>query len=94
LEASKADEDARYEGYNDAIALTGMVAWHMASMPPPPPLPPHARPVADYVGQEVPLLLGFSRCQRCHDHPQWVVINSPPQLHQEVVIDLVSDDDK
>jgi hypothetical protein len=50
LEASKADEDARYKGYSDAIALTGMVARHMASLPPLPPLPPHARPVADFVG--------------------------------------------
>jgi hypothetical protein len=49
LEASKADiEDARFEGYNDAIALTGMVAWHMASMPPPPPLPTHAPLLAAY----------------------------------------------
>jgi hypothetical protein len=30
LEASKDDEDARYEGYSDTIALTGMVARHMA----------------------------------------------------------------
>jgi hypothetical protein len=26
LEASKANEDARFEGYSDAIALTGLVA--------------------------------------------------------------------
>jgi hypothetical protein len=50
LEASKADEDVRFEGYIDAIALTGMVVQDMASLPPPPPLPPHAWPVADYEG--------------------------------------------
>jgi hypothetical protein len=54
LEASKADEDARFKGYIDAISLTGMVAEHLASLTPPPPLPPHARSVADYEGQEVP----------------------------------------
>jgi hypothetical protein len=93
LEAYKADEDARYEGYNNAIALTGMVAWHMASLPPPPPLPPHARPVAVYVGQEVPPPPGISRPRRRHDHPQGVVINPPTQPQQEVIVDLVSDDD-
>jgi hypothetical protein len=68
LEASKADEDACYEGYSDAIALTGMVAWHMASLLPPLPLPPHVQPVADYVGQ-VPPPPDVSR-RRCHqDHP-------------------------
>jgi hypothetical protein len=50
LEASKADEDKIFPGYSDAIALTGMVAEHLASMSPPLPLPPHARPVADYEG--------------------------------------------
>jgi hypothetical protein len=67
LEASKADEYTRFEGYNDVIALTGMVAEHMASLPPPPPLPPHVRPVADYEGQDVPPP-GVS-CRQCrHDH--------------------------
>jgi hypothetical protein len=50
LEASKADEDTIFPGYSDAIALMGMVA----SLPPPPPLLPQVRPVADYDGQEVP----------------------------------------
>jgi hypothetical protein len=94
LEAVKANEDVRYEGYSDAIALTGMVARHMASLPPPPPLPMHARPMADYVGQEVPPPPGVSRRQCCHDHPQGVVINPPPQPQQEVIVDLVSDDDE
>jgi hypothetical protein len=42
LEASKANEDKIFSGYNDGIALTGMVAEHLALLPPPPPLPPHA----------------------------------------------------
>jgi hypothetical protein len=67
LEVSKADEDARYEGYSNAIALMGMVAECMASLPPPPPLPPHARPVVDYEGQEVPPP-GILRHQHRHDH--------------------------
>jgi hypothetical protein len=52
LEASKADEDKAYPGYSNAIALMGMVAEHLVSLPPP-PLPPHARLVADYEGKEV-----------------------------------------
>jgi hypothetical protein len=47
LEASTADKDRIFPSYSDAITLTGMVAEHLASMPPPPPLQPHARPVAD-----------------------------------------------
>jgi hypothetical protein len=94
LEASKADEDAHYEGYSDAIAVTGMVARRMASLPPPPSLPPHARPVADYVGQEVPPPPGVSCRRHCQDHPQGVVINPPPKPQQEVVINLVSNDDE
>jgi hypothetical protein len=94
FEASKADEDACYEGYSDSIALTGMVARHMASLPPPPPLPPHAWPVADYMGQELPPPPGVSRRQRRHDHPPGVVINPLPQPQQEVIVDLVSDDDE
>jgi hypothetical protein len=50
LEASKADEDKIFPSYNDAIALTGMVAEHLASLPPPPPLPPYTRLVAHYEG--------------------------------------------
>jgi hypothetical protein len=43
LEASKADEDVRFPGLQEALTLTSMVAQHMASLPPPPPLPPYAR---------------------------------------------------
>jgi hypothetical protein len=53
LEASKADEDKIFPGYIDVIALTSMVAEHLESLPPPPPLQPHAQPVANYEGQEV-----------------------------------------
>jgi hypothetical protein len=93
LEASKADEDEVCPGYSEAIKLTGLVANHLASLPPPPPLPPHARPFADYEGQEVSPP-GVSRRQHRHDHPQGVVINPPPQPQQEVFVDLVSDDDE
>jgi hypothetical protein len=76
------------------IYLTGMAAQHMALLSLPPPLPPHARPVADYEGQEVSLPPAVLHRQHHHDHPQGVVINPPPQPQQEVVIDLVSDDDE
>jgi hypothetical protein len=33
LGACKADEDKIFPGYSDAIALTGMVAEHLASLP-------------------------------------------------------------
>jgi hypothetical protein len=79
LEASKADENTICPGYSEAIKLTGLVANHLASLPPPPPLPQHARPFADYEGQEVPPPPGVSRRQRRYDHPQGVVINLPPQ---------------
>jgi hypothetical protein len=75
LEASKADEDEVCPGYSEAIKLRSLVANHMASLPPPPPLPPHARPFADYKGQEVP---SPPRVSRRHDHLQGVVINPPP----------------
>jgi hypothetical protein len=94
LEASKADEDKIFLGYIDAIALTGMVAEHLASLPPPPPLLPHARPVADYEGQEMPPSPDILRRRR--DHPHGVVINPPlqPQPQPEVFVDLVSNDDE
>jgi hypothetical protein len=69
MEASKADEDEVCPGYNEAIKLTGLVANHLASLPPPSPHPPHARPFADYEGQEVPPPPGVSRRQRRRDHP-------------------------
>jgi hypothetical protein len=94
LEASKADEDEFCHGYSKAIKLMGLVANHLASLPPPQPVPPHARPFADYEGQEVPPPSGVSRRLRRHDHPQGVVINPPPQPQQEVFVDLVSDDDE
>jgi hypothetical protein len=77
LEACKDDEDARFEVYNDAIALTGMVAQHMVSLPPPPPLPPHTRQVADYEGQEVPPPPGVSRRQRHHDRTATYFLYGP-----------------
>jgi hypothetical protein len=91
LEASKADKDKVYPGYNEAIKLTGMVANHLASLP---PLPPHTPPMAAYEGQEVPLPLSVLR--RRHDHPHGVVINPPPPAEPEPdhFIDLVSDEDE
>jgi hypothetical protein len=71
-----------------------MVVEYMASLPPPPPLPLHACPVADYERQEVPPPPCVSGRQHRHDHLQGVVINPPPQPQQEVVADLVSDDDE
>jgi hypothetical protein len=79
LEAFKGDEDAAFPGYDEAIALTGMVAEHIASLPPPPPLPPHASLLAAYKGQEVPHPPGVPRHRRRHDHPHRVVINPPHQ---------------
>jgi hypothetical protein len=79
LEASKADDNARFPDLQEALTFTGMVAQNMASLPPPPPLPPHAPLLAAYEGQEVPPLPSVPRCQRRHDHPQRVVINPPPQ---------------
>jgi hypothetical protein len=38
FEESKANEDKIFPGYSDFIALTGMVAEYIASLPPPPPL--------------------------------------------------------
>jgi hypothetical protein len=66
----------------------------MALLPPPPSYPPHAQSFADYEGQEVPPPPGVSRRQRCHNHPQGVVINPPLQPQEEVLVDLVFDDDE
>jgi hypothetical protein len=93
LEASKTDEDRAFPDLQEAIALTGMVVEHLASLPPPPPLSPHARPVADCEVQEVPPPSGVPRCRHRHEHPHGVVIN-PPQPQPEVVVDLVSDDEE
>jgi hypothetical protein len=82
LEASKANEYRTFPDLQEALALAGMVAKHLASLPPPPPLPRHARQVADYEGKEVPPPPGVPR--------RW--INSQPQ--PEVIVDLVSDDEK
>jgi hypothetical protein len=90
LEASKADEDVAFPGYDEAIALTGMVAEHIASLPPPPLLLPHA-PLAAYEGQEVPPPPGVPRRQRRHDHPHGVFIDPPLQPQPEVIVELVSD---
>jgi hypothetical protein len=94
LKASKADEDKAFPGYSDAITLTGMVAEHLASLPPPPPLPQHAPLLAAYEEQEVPPPPGVPRRQRLHDHPYRVVINPPPHPQPEVIIDLVSNDEE
>jgi hypothetical protein len=94
LDVSKAIEDKIIPGYNTTIPLTGMVTEHLASLPPPPPLLPHVRPVADYEGQEVPPPPSVRRRQRRHDHPHGVVINPPPQPQPEVIIDLISDDEE
>jgi hypothetical protein len=53
LEASKPDEDTRFPDLQEALTLTGMVALLQVSLPPPPPLPPHAPLLATYEGQEV-----------------------------------------
>jgi hypothetical protein len=95
LEASKANEDKVCPGYSEAIALTGMVANLLASLPPPPPpLPPHAPLMAAYEGQEVPPPPGVSHRRR--DHPHGVVINPPPPFEPEPkpFIDLVPDEDE
>jgi hypothetical protein len=86
------DEDKAYLGYSDAIALTGMVAEHLASLPPPPPLMPHAPLLAAYKGQEVPRSPGVSRRRR--DQLHGVVINPPPKHQPEVIVDLVSDNNE
>jgi hypothetical protein len=67
LEASKADEDKAFSDYDDAIALTGMVVEHMASLPPPPPpsLPPHVPLLATYEGQGA----GGAASARCSTPP-------------------------
>jgi hypothetical protein len=43
LETSKADEDERFPDLQEALTLIGMVAQHLALLPPPRPLPPHRR---------------------------------------------------
>jgi hypothetical protein len=92
LEASKADEDKAFPGYADAIALTGMVVEHLASLPPPPPLPPHTPLLGTYQGQEVPPPPGVPCRRRRHDHLYGVVINPLLQPQPEVIVDLVSDE--
>jgi hypothetical protein len=72
----------------------GRVAEHLAYLPPLPPLPLHARPVVDYEGQEVPPPPGIPCHRRRPDHPHGVVINQPSQPQPEVIVDLVSDDEK
>jgi hypothetical protein len=43
-ETSKADEDRAFPDLQEALALTGMVVEHLASLLRPPPLPAHAPP--------------------------------------------------
>jgi hypothetical protein len=75
LEASKVGEDAAFPDLQEAIALTKMVAEHMASLPTPPLLPAHAPPQAAYQGQEVLSPSGAPPRQRRQDHPHVVGIN-------------------
>jgi hypothetical protein len=79
LEASKVDEDTPFSDLQEVLSLTGMVAQHMALLPPPSPLSPHAPLLVAYEGQEMPPPLGVSCREHRHDHPQGIVINPPPQ---------------
>jgi hypothetical protein len=56
LAASLADEEAKWSwpGLEDIVQLSAMVAEHVASLPPTPPLSPHAPPQVEWDGQEVP----------------------------------------
>jgi hypothetical protein len=55
LMQSKADEEAKWSwpGLDEVVELTSFVVERMASLPPPPPLPPHAPPWAEWEGQMV-----------------------------------------
>jgi hypothetical protein len=79
LEASKTNKDHALPDLQEALALTGMVAEHLASLPPPPPLRLHAPLLAAYEGQEVPPPPSVLHHRHRHDHPHGVVINSPLQ---------------
>jgi hypothetical protein len=92
LEASKADEDHAFPNLQEALALTGMVVEHLASLPTPPPLLLHAPLLAAYEGQEVSPPPDIPCHQHHHDHLHGVVINSPAQPQPEVTVDLLSDD--
>jgi hypothetical protein len=93
LEAYKANEDARFPNLQEALTLTGMVAEHLASMPPPHPLSAHTSPQAAYLRQEVPPPSGVPPRRHRQDHPHGLFIN-PPQPQPEVVVNLVSDDEE
>jgi hypothetical protein len=54
MAASLADEDTKWPGYEDVVQLSIMVTTHVASLPPPRPLLPHAPPHKVWDGQEVP----------------------------------------
>jgi hypothetical protein len=96
LEACKVDKDSASPDFHYAMELTGMVEEHMASLPPPPPLPTHAPPQLAYNGQEVPPQLAYNGQEvspppsvlrrRRHDHPHGVVID-PPAAQEVIVLD-------
>jgi hypothetical protein len=56
LEELNAEEEAKWscDGLDEVTRLTTMLAEHNTSLPPPPSLPPHAPPLAAWVGQLVP----------------------------------------
>jgi hypothetical protein len=54
--ASRASEDTAFPDLRYAMELRGMMEEHMASLPPPPPLPAYTSPKSWYKGQTVPSL--------------------------------------
>jgi hypothetical protein len=65
-----------------------MVAEHLASLPPPPPLVPHVSILAAYEGREVPPPPDIVMTT----HTKWSQNLPPqPQPQPEVVVDLVFD---
>ncbi|KAK1602713.1 hypothetical protein QYE76_027025 [Lolium multiflorum] len=56
MEQSRTEEEAKWSwtGLDEVLQLPAMVADHIASLPPPLLLPPHAPPQAEWDGQTVP----------------------------------------